>query len=56
MLRIERAKELLQESDLEISKIAEICGFMDFSYFCRCFKTFVTSTPSQFRKKMKTKK
>lgn len=54
-LRIENAKKLLQETDMEINRISEACGFLDFSYFCRCFKSFVRYTPSDFRKRMKTK-
>lgn len=55
-LRIENAKKLLQETDMDISRISETCGFLDFSYFCRCFKSFVRFSPSDFRKKMKEKK
>ncbi len=54
-LRIENAKKLLQETDMEINRISETCGFLDFSYFCRCFKSFVRYTPSDFRKRMKIK-
>lgn len=55
ILRVEHAKKLLQESDLEISKIVEICGFTDFSYFSHCFKSIMHCTPTQFREKIKNK-
>lgn len=55
ILRVEHAKKLLQESDLEISKIVESCGFTDFSYFSHCFKTIMHCTPTQFREKIKSK-
>lgn len=55
-LRIENAKKLLQETDMDINQISEACGFLDFSYFCRCFRGFVRYTPSNFRKKMKAEK
>jgi len=49
-LRIENAKTLLLETNMEIRQISETCGFTDFSYFCRLFKASTNSSPSQFRK------
>lgn len=37
-LRIERAKDLLKNTDLPIIQIAEDTGFSDYNYFCRVFK------------------
>ena len=49
-LRIENAKTLLLETNMEIRNISETCGFTDFSYFCRLFKASTNCSPSQFRK------
>lgn len=37
-LRMERAKELLVQTDLTISQVAAEAGFSDYNYFCRIFK------------------
>lgn len=37
-LRMERAKELLKQTDLTVSQIAAQTGFSDYNYFCRTFK------------------
>lgn len=48
-LRIAEAKRLLAESALEISEIAESCGFSDQSHLTRCFRAEVNLTPGRFR-------
>jgi transcriptional regulator GlxA family with amidase domain len=48
-LRIEKAKILLQESSMAISKIAQKTGFKKSSQFCRAFKNQVFLTPNEFR-------
>lgn len=50
-LRINRAKELLWESDKDITTIALECGYGSVQYFSRKFKEVVSMSPSQFRKK-----
>lgn len=47
--RIERAKQLLSESSLSISEIAEALGYSDLYFFSRQFKRHVSRTPSQYR-------
>lgn len=37
-LRMEKAKELLKQTDLTISQVAAQTGFSDYNYFCRVFK------------------
>ena len=37
-LRIDRAKELLRDTDKSITEIAADVGFDDYNYFCRVFK------------------
>ncbi len=50
-LRCERAKKLLAK-DREIGEISELCGFDNFSYFSKTFKTITGTTPSQYRKSL----
>lgn len=47
-IRLERAKELLVESDMKINGIAEKVGYQP-SYFNRIFKKAVGMTPNQYR-------
>ena len=48
LLRLEKAKQLLDNTDKRIGDIALACGFTDFSYFCRCFKSAYKVTPSEY--------
>lgn len=50
--RIERAKLLLQNSDLELKEIAEKTGFRGYNYFLRVYKERTGHTPSQDAKIM----
>lgn len=45
--RIQRAKYLLQHSELSIAEIALAVGFCDQSHLTRCFKRIVGTTPKQ---------
>lgn len=47
--RIERAAELLLNTDLPVGEIAPAVGFENFSYFIRQFKEIRGCTPSRFR-------
>lgn len=47
-LRIEKAKELLRETDMKINDISEQVGYQN-SYFNRIFKKQEGMTPSQYR-------
>lgn len=49
--RIERAKLLLQSSDLELKEIAEKTGFRGYNYFLRVYKERTGHTPSQDARK-----
>lgn len=51
--RILRAKELLKDTELQISSIATEVGFQSFSYFTKKFKEHSGMTPNEFRKKNK---
>lgn len=50
-LRLERARSLLRESDLNLEEIAEQCGYQNGSYISRLFAKKLRITPSEFRKK-----
>ena len=48
--RIERAKELLRESDGSVSEIAQAVGFHNFSYFSKVFRQNCGMSPSCYQK------
>jgi AraC-like DNA-binding protein len=47
--RLEKAKQLLQQTDLKIFEIAAASGFQDQNYFSRIFKKKIGYTPVEFR-------
>ncbi|MFC4099378.1 helix-turn-helix domain-containing protein [Paenibacillus xanthanilyticus] len=47
--RLERAKYLLDHSELSVSRIAELCGYENDTHFMRQFKKFVGLTPKQYK-------
>lgn len=49
-LRVTKAKNILLNSDTEISKISEMCGFTDSGYFAKVFKKYYGNTPLSFKK------
>ena len=49
-LRMEKAKDLLRETDLKTYDIAGLVGYDDFRYFCKLFKTVTGETVMAFRK------
>ncbi|MBN2062099.1 MAG: helix-turn-helix domain-containing protein [Deltaproteobacteria bacterium] len=49
MRKIERAKELLLFTDLEVKEVAERLGFSDPYYFSRVFKDWARLPPAKFR-------
>jgi AraC-like DNA-binding protein len=48
--RLERAQELLAETDLPLAQIALKIGFSDQSHFSRRFRTLLGLTPRSFRR------
>lgn len=55
-MKIETAKAMLKNSDLEINLIAYTAGFTDDAYFAKIFKSATGITPSEYRKtRRKTK-
>ncbi len=49
-MRIQNAKQLLAEGELNVEAISEKCGFSNPYHFCRLFKQHVGTTPSKYRK------
>jgi AraC family transcriptional regulator, L-rhamnose operon transcriptional activator RhaR len=48
-IRIQRATELLLDTDKQISKIALECGFCDSNHFAKMFNKMIGTTPKKFR-------
>lgn len=55
-LRIRRACELLSQTDLAVSEIAQDSGFTDIFYFARMFKAKTGVTPNKYRDNEKREK
>jgi len=49
-VRIEKAKELLQKSDLKIYEVSQKVGIDNYRYFCKMFKEHVGTTPTAFKR------
>ncbi len=49
-IRMEKAIDLLQKSDLSIADISEKLGFSSSRYFSTAFKAYVGASPTDFRK------
>ena len=54
--RIERAKNLLIDTDLTIAVIAELAGFLNASYMSTAFHRETELTPYAYREKMRTRR
>lgn len=50
-LRIERSKELLTNTTLNISEVAYQCGYMNLQHFSMVFKKMVGITPMMYRRR-----
>lgn len=48
--RMRKAKELLTETDIAITEVADRVGISDYNYFCKLFKKMTGSTPGKFRR------
>ena len=51
VLRLEKARRMLLNKEIRISKIALECGFSDVNYFTRCFRKHYEITAGDYRKK-----
>jgi transcriptional regulator GlxA family with amidase domain len=48
-IRIEKAKELLINTNSPLKSIASRIGFIDESYFCKVFRRIADTSPMEFR-------
>lgn len=51
LLRMERARQLLRESELNVSEVSDRVGYRDVFLFSKSFKKHVGMPPSEFRNK-----
>lgn len=51
--RMEKAKQLLSQTTLRVSEIAERVGYSDLAYFSNAYKRITGMTPSEYRKSRK---
>ncbi len=49
-LRIDKAKNYLEKTDMKIKEISRQCGFSNTSYFIRIFRAQAGTTPINYRK------
>jgi AraC-like DNA-binding protein len=49
-IRLQKSRELLQNSEFTISEVAYDCGFTDPAYFSRTFSKEFGRAPSSFRR------
>ena len=49
--KIEKAKEILSETDCTVSQVATMCGYDNEEHFMRQFKKIVGETPTKYRRK-----
>ncbi len=51
-VRIQHARKLLNETNLPLLEVAQMCGFEDVNYFIKVFKQHQGITPSKYRSKL----
>ena len=49
--RIQKAAEMLQQTEHSILFISTTCGFSTSSYFCKVFSAAMHCSPSEYRKR-----
>lgn len=54
--RVDKAKEMLGETELSVGEISFVCGFGSISQFNRVFRSVTGTTPREFRKLQSFKK
>jgi AraC family carnitine catabolism transcriptional activator len=50
MIRLSRARKLLRSSGVELTAIAESCGFISYAHFARCYKRLFSHSPRAERR------
>ena len=51
-LRMKKAAQVLENSDLKVSDVAMCVGYNDVSYFIQTFKKYYNVTPEQYKKNL----
>ncbi len=51
-IRIEKAMELLKQSDIKVYEVAQAVGYTDQAYFSRIFKQVVGLNPADYRRRL----
>lgn len=51
-IRMKKAKELLETTDMSISDIADKTGYKDYSYFNKSFTEYYKTTPGMYKKQI----
>ncbi len=49
LVRVNRAKFMLQKYGMTLKEIADNCGYSDATYFCKVFKKICRVTPTEYR-------
>lgn len=52
VVRMEKAKEFLCNTNMKVAQVSEEVGFANVSYFCRSFREYYGSSPESYRKGM----
>lgn len=52
LLRLERARELLQETNVPITEVARLSGFRDATYLTQCFRRKLGTSPTAYRRRL----
>ena len=53
LVRIERAKQMLRETDASVEKIAQLIGFSAAGSFYQTFRSRVGVTPARYRREIR---
>ncbi|MDF2944888.1 MAG: hypothetical protein K0S01_3746 [Herbinix sp.] len=48
--RMQKAKELLKQTDMPVTEIADLVGYNDLFYFSKAFRSYTGYSPSEYRK------
>ncbi|CAD5105945.1 GlxA family transcriptional regulator [Zestomonas carbonaria] len=51
-LRLDRARQLLRQTDMSVMEVALACGFDSASHFARCYRARFSASPRQDRREM----
>jgi len=54
LIRMTKAHQLLQQTDLRVTEVAFSCGFSSPEYFCRLYRTLFDCSPSKDRRQSTT--